>query len=81
MDHKGNEMKSAKTIGVVCTVLGGALGLWVITRLSNVAGQMQTWAPPFARYEVVTLTVASAAVLLLIVGLIRLTAPRDKSLH
>ena len=45
---------SNKTVGVVCTVLGGALGLWVIARLGSAAGMQQTWAPPFARYEWVT---------------------------
>ncbi len=71
-------MKASKTTGVVCTVLGGALGLWVVTRLSNAAGQMHDWAPPFAEYEWVTLAVAAVAVGLLIVGLVRLTAPADR---
>lgn len=68
-------MKTGKTIGVVCTVLGGALGLCVIARLSSALGQQQTWAPPFEAYETATLAVAAVAVLLLIVGLIRLTEP------
>ncbi len=74
-DHK-SRMKAGRTTGVVCTVLGGALGLWVVTRLSNAAGQMHDWAPPFAEYEWVTLAGAAVAVGLLIVGLVRLTAPR-----
>ena len=69
---------SEKTVGVVCTVLGGALGLWVVTRLASVYGQQQTWAPPFARYEWVTLGGAAVAALLLIVGLVRWTRPRDQ---
>ena len=69
---------SSKTVGVVCTVLGGALGLWVIARLGSSVGMQQTWAPPFARYEWVTLGGAAVAVLLLIVGLVRWTRPADQ---
>ena len=72
-------ISSNKTVGVVCTVLGGALGLWVVTRLASVYGQQQTWAPPFARYEWVTLLGAVAAALLLIVGLVRWTRPDKKT--
>ena len=68
-------MNTSKTTGVVCTVLGGTLGLWVIARLANFVGMRQTWAPPFARYEWITLLGAVAAVLLLIVGLVRWTRP------
>jgi len=71
-------MNTSKTTGVVCTVLGGTLGLWVIARLANFVGMQQTWAPPFARYEWVTLLGAVAAALLLIVGLVRWTRPRDQ---
>ncbi len=73
--------KTRKTAGIICTVLGGALGLWVITRLSSVFGQQQTWAPPFETYEVNTLFVAAVAAVLLIVGLARLTAPQDRELR
>ena len=69
---------SNKTVGVVCTVLGGTLGLWVIARLANFVGMQQTWAPPFARYEWVTLLGAVAAALLLIVGLVRWTRPQER---
>jgi hypothetical protein len=31
------------------------LSLWVIARLSSTLHQQQTWAPPFAQYERVTL--------------------------
>ena len=71
-------MNTSKTTGVVCTVLGGALGLWVIARLANFVGMQQTWAPPFARYEWVTLLGAAAAALLLIVGLVRWTRPQER---
>ena len=42
---------SRNTVGIVCTVLGGMLSLWVIARLSSAVGRQQTWAPPFAHYE------------------------------
>lgn len=74
-------MRSPKTVGIVCTVLGGALGLWVITRLSSVFGQQQTWAPPFEAYEWTTLLGAILAAGLLIVGLVRLTRPEEHQLH
>jgi hypothetical protein len=57
---KQKTASSSKTTGVVCTVLGGALTLWVVARLSSAAGWQQTWAPPFARYEWVTLVVGAA---------------------
>jgi hypothetical protein len=61
---------SRNTAGIVCTVLGGMLSLWVIARLSSAAGWQQTWAPPFAPYEWVTLGGAVGAAALLIVGLL-----------
>jgi uncharacterized membrane protein len=70
---------SGNTTGIVLTVLGGALGLWVIARLGSSVGMQQTWAPPFARYEWVTLGGAAVAALLLIVGLVRWTRPRERN--
>jgi hypothetical protein len=78
METDQRPTSSNKTVGVVCTVLGGTLGLWVIARLGSSAGMQQTWAPPFARYEWVTLGGAAVAVLLLIVGLVRWTRPQDQ---
>ena len=69
--------RTGRTLGIVCTVLGGALMLWVITRFFSVFGQQQTWAPPFASYEWTTLAGAALAAGLLIVGLVRLTRPDD----
>ncbi len=69
-------MKPGKTTGIICTVLGGAFGLWAVARLSSIIGLQQNWAPPLTEYEVVTLIGAGVAALLLIVGLIRLTRPR-----
>ena len=65
---------SRNTAGVICTVLGGMLSLWVVARLSSTLGRQQTWAPPFAPYEWVTLIGAVGAAGLLIVGLLRWTA-------
>jgi hypothetical protein len=65
---------SRNTAGIVCTVLGGMLSLWVVARLSSTLGRQQTWAPPFAPYEWVTLVGAVGAAALLIVGLLRWTA-------
>jgi hypothetical protein len=76
--NEGKRMNTSKATGVVCTVLGGTLGLWVIARLANFVGMQQTWAPPFARYEWVTLLGAAAAALLLIVGLVRWTRPQER---
>lgn len=71
-------MKASRTTGVVCTVLGGALALWVVTRLASALGQQQTWAPPLVRYEWVTLAGAALAAGLLIVGLVRWTRPQGR---
>ena len=59
-----------KTTGIICIVLGGMLSLWVIARLSSVAGWQQTWAPPFVQYEWVTLGGAVGAAGVLIVELL-----------
>jgi len=69
---------SRNTTGIVCTVLGGMLSLWVIARLSSAVGRQQTWAPPFASYEWVTLVGAFVATGLLIIGLVRVTQPVSK---
>ncbi len=71
-------MKAARTAGIVLTVLGGVVGLWVITRLSNAAGQSYMWVPPFAPYEWLTLAGAAVAAACLIAGLLRLTGPRER---
>lgn len=64
---------SSKTTGIICTVLGGMLSLWVIARLSSAVGWQQTWGPPFVPYEWVTLAGAAGAAGLLIVGLLSWT--------
>jgi len=69
-----NTKGSTSATGIVCTVLGGMLSLWVVARLSSTLGRQQTWAPPFASYEWVTLVGAVGATGLLIVGLLRWTA-------
>ena len=67
-----------RTTGIICTVLGGMLSLWVVARLSSVAGWQQTWAPPFVEYEWVTLVGAFVATGLLIIGLVQVTQPTVK---
>ena len=66
---------SRNTAGIICTVLGGMLSLWVVARLSSTLGRQQTWAPPFAPYEWVTLGGAVGAAGLLIFGLLTWTSP------
>lgn len=73
-----SSIKPGKTTGIVCTVLGGTAGLWVLARLSNHLGRQQNWAPPLTEYEWITLAGAGVAALLLIVGLLRLTRPEDE---
>ena len=53
-------------------VIGGVLGVWVITRFTSFAGQLHSWSPPFSEYEVVTLVGLGAAAIFVIVGLILL---------
>ena len=64
-------MRSSKAAGIVCTVLGGMVSLWVIARLSSAVGWQQTWAPPFAQYEWVTLGGAVGAAGLLVGGMLQ----------
>jgi hypothetical protein len=73
-----NTKGSTSATGIVCTVLGGMLSLWVVARLSSTLGRQQTWAPPFASYEWVTLVGAFVATGLLIIGLVRVTQPVSK---
>lgn len=68
-------MRFTKATGIVCTVLGGMLSLWVIARLSSAAGWQQTWAPPLVEYEWITLLGAVVAAGLLIFGLLGVTQP------
>jgi hypothetical protein len=62
-----------RSLGIIMTVLGAAAGLWTFARVTNLVGQLQSWQPPFTEYELMTLIVGSVAVVLLIVGLIKLT--------
>ena len=64
-----------KTTGIICTVLGGMVSLWVIARMSSVAGWQQTWAPPLTPYEWGTVAGAVGAAGLLIVGLLNWSSP------
>jgi len=59
-----------KSFGIIMTVLGSAVGMWVCRRFTSLMGQMYNWAPPFADYEVATLVGAAVADLMLIIALI-----------
>lgn len=70
-----SQLTSSRTAGIVCTVLGGMLSLWVIARMSSAEGWQQTWAPPLVEYEWITLLGALVAAGLLIFGLLGVTQP------
>ena len=60
---------NSKELGIVLTVIGGAIGIWVFTRLTSFAGKMHSWSPPFTGYETTTLIGGAIALVLIIVGL------------
>ena len=62
-----------KKLGIVLTVIGGAIGIWVFTRLTSLVGKLHTWQPPFTEYEITTLVGGAIALVLIIVGLINWT--------
>jgi len=62
-----------KKLGIVLTVIGGAIGILVFTRLTSLVGKMHTWQPPFTEYEITTLVGGAIALVLIIVGLINWT--------
>lgn len=66
-------MQQTKTMGIILTVIGGSIGIWVFTRFTSLAGKLHTWGPPFTEYEVTTLASGTIALVLIIVGLINLT--------
>jgi hypothetical protein len=59
-----------KPLGIIFTVIGGVVLIWVITRFTSFAGQLHSWSPPFAEYEIITLVGAGISVFLIIFGLI-----------
>lgn len=59
--------------GIILTVIGGAIGVWVFTRLTSLAGKLHSWEPPFTEYETTTIIGGGIAVLFIIAGLIYLT--------
>jgi len=64
--------------GIILTVIGGAIGVWVFTRLTSLAGKFHSWEPPFTEYETTTIIGGGIAVLFIIVGLIYLTKKREQ---
>ncbi len=63
----------SKNFGIIFCVLGGTAMIWVIARLTNLAGKYQSWEPPFSEYETITIVGGIIAILLIIIGLISLT--------
>jgi hypothetical protein len=61
-----------KTVGVVLTVIGAAIAMWVLARFGSVTGQLHTWGPPFTAYERMTLIGAGLAGCFLFEGINRL---------
>jgi hypothetical protein len=59
-----------KTLGIVLTVIGGAIALWVISRFTSIMGKLCSWGPPFSGYEVTTIIGVIVAIILIIVGII-----------
>ena len=66
-------MHPVKTVGIILIIAGGAIGIWVFTRFTSLAGQLYTWEPPFSQYEVTTFCGAVVALILIIFGVICLT--------
>lgn len=65
-------MQLSKTLGIVLTVLGAAVGVWAFTRVTSVMGQLHTWQPPFSTYETITVIGAAISIVLIILGIIAL---------
>jgi len=66
-------MQQTKTLGIIQTVIGAAIGIWVFARFTSFVGQLCTWQPPFSEYEITTLIGAAIAIILVIVGVINMT--------
>jgi hypothetical protein len=67
-----------KNLGIILLVLGGAAGIWVVTRLTSMAGKIHSWEPPFTSYEVTTIIGAVIAIFLIILGIINVTKKIEK---
>ena len=68
-----NEIKEAKTTGIICLVIGGAVGIWTFIRATSFSGQFHSWTPPFTQYETITLIGGGFALILIIIGLLNLS--------
>lgn len=44
-----------KKSGIILTVIGGAIAIWVFTRITSVYGKLHSWEPPFTEYETTTI--------------------------
>jgi hypothetical protein len=66
-------MQPGKTPGIILIVIGGAIGLWVFTRLTSLMGKLYSWSPPFSGYETTTMVAAGVALILIIVGIVKIS--------
>ena len=71
--NKEARLRLQKTLGIIYTVIGGAIGIWVVIRMISDIGQSYSWSLPFENYETITILGAVIAVYLIIFGLINLT--------
>lgn len=62
-----------KTLGIIFSVLGIIGLVFGYTRVTSFYGQMHTWSPPFDSFEVSTIIIGVAALVLLIVGIVFLS--------
>lgn len=59
-----------KTIGIILAVVGIAGGIFAVTRVTSLYGQMHSWSPPFDGFEISTIIIGITAIVLLIVGIV-----------
>ena len=64
-------MNNSKNVGIALIVIGGAIGFWVYTRMTSLAGKLVSWSPPFTdtEFETSTFVGAGIGVLCLIIGI------------
>lgn len=63
-------MSTKRIFGIIFSVLSFALIIWALIRITSFAGQLHSWSPPFAKYEIITIVVGGIGLILLIIGLI-----------
>ena len=71
-------MIQKKTLGIIYSAIGGAVGFWVFARFTSFNGRFYTWSPPFSEYEATTLIGAAIALTLIIIGLVTITKKQQE---